>query len=98
MRVRVRVGLKSPKKFLNCGVHPGVPNADAASEGTASLDDRLDIDDGVPSIASSGPTASSRPSIPSTVTSCNPSGLGRSDERVAKTPVNGRDSSSRGCT
>ena len=53
---------------------------------------------GVPSIASSGPTASSRPSIPSTVTSCRPSGFGRSDERVAKTPVSGRDSSSRGCT
>ena len=31
---------------------------------------------GVPSIASSGPTASSRPSIPSTVTSCQPSGSG----------------------
>ena len=29
---------------------------------------------GVPSIASSGPTASSRPSIPSTVTSCSPAG------------------------
>ena len=51
---------------------------------------------GVPSIASGGPTASSRLSIPSTVTSCGPSGFGRSDERVATTPVSGRDASSRG--
>jgi len=40
---------------------------------------------GVPSIASKGPTASSRPSIPCTVTSWRPSGFGRSDERVANT-------------
>src|ERR671931_533215 len=52
---------------------------------------------GVPSIASSGPTVSSWPAIASTMTRCNPSGFGRSDDRVAKTPARGTLSSPRGC-
>jgi hypothetical protein len=52
---------------------------------------------GVPSIASSGRTFNSRPTISSTVTGCNPSGFGRSGDRVAKTPVSGTLVSPRGC-
>jgi hypothetical protein len=52
---------------------------------------------GVPSIASSGPTFNSRPTISSTVTGCEPSGFGRSGDRVAKTPVSGALVSPRGC-
>ena len=44
---------------------------------------------GVPSIASSGPTASSRPSIPSTVTSMQAERVRAIRRRVAKTPVSG---------
>ncbi len=52
---------------------------------------------GVPSIASSGPTFSSRSATSRTVTRCNPRGFGRSGERVAKTPASGTLSSPRGC-
>lgn len=53
---------------------------------------------GVASSASIGPTRSRFPAISLSVTRCNPSGLGRSGERVAKTPVSGLLASERGCT
>src|SRR5712671_4069961 len=58
---------------------PSHPSADRESTGLISTT-------GVPSIASNGPTLISRPEISSTRTRCNPSGFGRSGDRVAKTP------------
>src|SRR5258705_7195032 len=52
---------------------------------------------GVPSIASIGPTLTLVPAISRTVTRCRPNGLGRSGDRVAKTPVRGLAWSLRGC-
>ena len=53
---------------------------------------------GVPSIASIGAIPIRLPTILRTVTRCNPSGFGRSGDRVEKTPVIGELSSPRGCT
>jgi hypothetical protein len=53
---------------------------------------------GVPSIASIGPTLNRSPEISNTFTRCSPTGLGRSGERVAKTPVSGAFGSDPGCT
>jgi hypothetical protein len=52
---------------------------------------------GVPSIASRFATRTRLPSTARTRTRCSPIGLGRSGERVLKTPCSGRDGSLRGC-
>jgi hypothetical protein len=53
---------------------------------------------GVPSIVSIGPIRRRLPTFRFTVTGWMPIGLGRSGERVAKTPMSGRDGFFRGRT